>query len=80
MRGERLTRAEDKLFEEALVIFGEEEDSDLLKRFIILDHPPTKLSDGKKEGGNGSLKAKSKVINSEKSKAPEVHCYSQVLH
>ena len=30
MRGERLTRAEDKLFEEALVIFGEEEDSVLL--------------------------------------------------
>ena len=30
MKGERLTRAEDKLFKEALVIFGEEEDSDLL--------------------------------------------------
>ena len=80
MRGERLTKAEDKLFEEALTIFGEEKDPDLLQRLIILDNPPTKLSDGKKEGENDSLNVKSKVVNSEKSKAPQVHCYSQVLH
>ena len=79
MRGERLTRAENKLFEEALVIFGEE-DPNLLLRLIVLDNPTTKLSEKEKEDKNGSLKVKSKIVNSGKGKAPEVHCYSHALH
>lgn len=40
MRGERWTRAEDKLFEEALVIFGEEEEDPDRRWQKIAGHVP----------------------------------------
>lgn len=70
-----LRDAEEKLYKKLL----QEAQKSAILQEVVLDNPPTNLSEGEKEGKDGSLIVKSKVVNGGKNKALEVHCSSQVL-